>query len=123
MPESIEVATLLDPRFEEIMEMFSERPHTFAHADTRLDNIFFSKDGSDEVAFIDFQLCLRGNGVNDLAYIIGNSVPRDVAAANWESYIKRWLTGLSKHGIEYGLEDAIRGYRQAFCITQLAPCH
>ena len=113
MPESIEVATLLDPRFEEIMEMFSERPHTFAHADTRLDNIFFSKDGSDEVAFIDFQLCLRGNGVNDLAYIIGNSVPRDVAAANWESYIKRWLTGLSKHGIEYGLEDAIRGYRQA----------
>ena len=41
MPESIEVATLLDPRFEEIMEMFSERPHTFAHADTRLDNIFF----------------------------------------------------------------------------------
>ena len=43
MPESIEVATLLDPRFEEIMEMFSERPHTFAHADTRLDNIFFSK--------------------------------------------------------------------------------
>ena len=43
MPESIEVATLLDPRFEEIMEMFSERPHTFAHADTRLDNIFFQK--------------------------------------------------------------------------------
>ena len=57
--------------------------------------------------------CVYGNGVNDLAYIVGNSVPREVAAANWESYIKRWLTGLSKHGIEYGLEDAIRGYRQA----------
>jgi len=113
MPESIEVATLLEPRFEEVMEMFSERPHTFAHADTRLDNIFFSESSSEEVAFIDFQLCLRGKGINDLAYIIGNSVPREIAAANWKSYIERWLTCLSKHGIKYGLEDAIRGYRQA----------
>lgn len=113
LPESIEVARLLEPRFEEIMEMFAERPHTFAHADTRLDNLFFSRDNSAEVAFIDFQLCLKGKGINDLAYIIGNSVPREIAAANWESYIKQWITCLSTHGIEYRLEDAIRDYQQA----------
>ena len=111
--ESIEVALLLEPRFEEVMEMFAEKPHTFAHADTRLDNIFFSKHNPNDVAFIDFQLCLRGKGINDLAYIIGNSVPREIAAGNWQSYIERWLTRISGHGIDYSLEDAIHGYRQA----------
>jgi len=111
--ESIEIAQLIEPHFEQLMLLFAGGPHTFSHADTRLDNLFFSKSDASEVAFIDFQLCLRGRGVNDIAYLVGNSVPQEIAAANWESYIEHWVKALAKNGVHYAFDEAVLHYRQA----------
>ncbi|HJM97368.1 MAG: phosphotransferase [Acidimicrobiales bacterium] len=111
--ESIKIAQALEPRFEELMFKFAGGPHTLSHADTRLDNLFFSKTGSSEVAFIDFQLCLRARGINDIAYLVGNSVPQEIASTNWESYIQHWINALKTHGVEYDFDDAVDHYRQA----------
>lgn len=111
--ESIMIAQEIEPHFENLMLMFAGGPHTFSHADTRLDNLFFARDKSSDVAFIDFQLCLKARGVNDIAYLVGNSVPKELAAEHWERYLRKWLDLIQAAGILYSWEDAISHYRQA----------
>jgi hypothetical protein len=108
---SIDLAERLDPRFEELMTMTGGGPQTFAHSDTRLDNLFFERAGNG-VAFIDFQLSLRGRAVTDLAYFIGTSVQGDVAANNWEPLLRRWHDQLTDTGIDYAWDDAVLHYKQ-----------
>jgi hypothetical protein len=108
---SVDLARRLDPRFEELISATGTGPLTFAHADTRLDNIFFARDG-DGVAFIDFQLSLRGRGVTDLAYLIGTSVKADIAANNWEALLRRWHEQVVAAGIDYSWDDALRHYKE-----------
>ena len=111
--ESIEIAKKLDPRFEELMDAFAAGPYTFAHSDTRLDNWFFANDDSGNVALIDFQLCSKARGVNDIAYLIGTSVPRELAAENWERYLRLWWDSISEQNISYSWDDAVRHYQLA----------
>jgi len=103
----------VDPRFEELIERTAAGPTTLIHTDTRLDNIFFAKDGSGDVAFIDFQLALRGRGVADIAYLVGTSVPQPAAAANWESLLRRWHDRLTTQGVDYSWDDALLGYKES----------
>ena len=111
--ESIEIAKKLEPRFEELMHLFAGGPHTFAHSDTRLDNWFFPNDGSSEIALIDFQLCSKSRGVNDIAYLIGTSVPRELAIENWERYLRLWLDLLQDKDISYSWDEAVAHYQLA----------
>lgn len=111
--ESIELALALAPKFEDLLMRTATGPSTLIHTDTRLDNIFFARDGSSDVAFIDFQLALAGRGVADVAYLVGTSVPRDIAAANWESLLLRWHDGICDAGISYDWDDAVQHYREA----------
>jgi hypothetical protein len=108
---SVDLADRLEPRFEELMTMTGGAPQTFAHADTRLDNLFFAREG-DSVAFIDFQLSLRGRGVTDLAYFIGTSVQTDVASNEWERLLRRWHDQVVEAGIAYSWDDAVLHYKQ-----------
>lgn len=111
--QSVDVALALDPRFEELLERTAAGPTTLIHTDTRLDNIFFAKDGSGDVAFIDFQLALAGRGVADVAYLVGTSVPHDSAVQNWEALLRRWHAGVVDRGISYAFDDALSSYREA----------
>lgn len=111
--EALEVASALAPRFEEITLRTAQGPITVIHGDTRLDNVFFARDGSGAVAFIDFQLSLRARGVADIAYMIGNSVPHDIARQHWRSLLDRWVGGLAQHGVQYDPESALLHYREA----------
>lgn len=108
--ELVDVARRLGPRFEDLMHMIAGGPRTFTHGDTRLDNVFFAPDGG--VAFIDFQLSLQARGAADLAYLIGTSVPRDVAANNWEDLVRGWHAKLVEAGISYPWDDAVTHYKQ-----------
>ncbi len=108
---SIDLADRLEPRFEELMVMTGGSPQTFAHADTRLDNLFFAREGNG-VAFIDFQLSLRGLGVTDLAYFIGTSVQTEVASNTWEQLLRRWHDQITAAGIDYSWDDAVMHYKQ-----------
>jgi hypothetical protein len=111
--EAMEVATALAPRFEEITLRTSQGPNTVIHGDTRLDNVFFSRREPSDVAFIDFQLSLRGRGVADIAYMIGNSVPHDIARRHWRELLQRWLDGVVGRGVRYDADEALLHYREA----------
>ncbi len=111
---SVDVARTLDPEFEGLMRRMAEGPRTFAHADTRLDNIFFARDGSGSVAFIDFQLCLRQRGVADLAYLIGTSMNVADSRGSWERLLRRWYHRLGEHGVTgYAWDDCLRQYKES----------
>lgn len=111
---AIDAARALEPRFEELMHRIAEAPRTFAHSDPRLDNVFFARDGSDDVAFIDFQLSLRQRGVTDLAYLIGTSVKQDVARTEWERLVRRWYDRIVGLGVDdYAWHDCVRHYKEA----------
>lgn len=110
---ALEIAAELGPRFEEIIERTAQGPNTVIHGDTRLDNVFFARDGSGTVAFIDFQLSLRARGVSDIAYMVGNSVPHDIARQHWRALLQRWLDGLARHGVHYDADEALLHYREA----------
>lgn len=113
-PASIELATAIGAKFEELLDRTAGGPDTLIHTDTRLDNIFFAKDGSGDVAFIDFQLALRGRGAADIAYLIGTSVPQADASAHWRSLLQRWHDRLTTNGVVgYSFDDALLHYREA----------
>jgi len=112
-PKAIDVARAVDPQFEELLHRTAGGPTTLIHTDTRLDNIFFSKT-DDSVAFIDFQLALRGRAVADLAYLIGTSVPHELGRECWEQLLRRWHEAVRALGVdEYSFDDALTHYREA----------
>lgn len=111
--QAIDVAQSVEPKFEELMQRTATGPTTLIHTDTRLDNIFFSKT-DDSVAFIDFQLALRGRAVADVAYLIGTSVPHDLARDNWETLLRGWHAKVVTLGVtDYSFDDAMTHYREA----------
>lgn len=111
--EAIALALDVDPLFDDLLQRTATGPTTLIHTDTRLDNIFFGKTDPSKIAVIDFQLMLRGRGVADVAYLIGTSVNRDDAAANWEQLLRRWYSSIVDAGIAYDWDDCVRHYREA----------
>jgi len=106
-------ARAVEPKFEELMDRTAEEPRTIIHTDTRLDNIFFAADGSDQVAMIDFQLALRGRAVADVVYMIGTSMSIDNGSAHWSDLLHRWHEGITATGIDYSWDDCLRHYKEA----------
>lgn len=112
-PSAIDVARSVDPKFEELLHRTAGGPITLIHTDTRLDNVFFSKT-DDSVAFIDFQLALRGRAVADIAYLIGTSVPHELGREHWEQLLRRWHDAVRSLGVDnYSFDDAVTHYREA----------
>ena len=112
-PAAMDAARTIEPVFEELLVRTAGGPTTIIHTDTRLDNIFFSTDGSHEVALIDFQLALRGRAVADIAYLVGTSMSLEDGAAHWERLLRRWHDGITAAGIEYAWDDCVVHYKEA----------
>ncbi|MBA59475.1 MAG: hypothetical protein CMQ40_09935 [Gammaproteobacteria bacterium] len=98
-----------------MQEWINQTPRTVIHGDFRLDNLLFrSMDDSSEVACCDWQACLRGKGVHDLAYFLAGSLETEIRRDSEHELIERWVAGLSKRGVEdYGEEEAFLDYRKA----------
>ncbi len=111
--KALAAAKAVEPEFEELMDRTAGGPRTVIHTDTRLDNILFAADGSNEVAVIDFQLALRGRAVADIAYLVGTSMSIDDGAAHWEQLLRRWHAGVVASGIDYPWEDCVTHYKEA----------
>lgn len=111
--EALAAAQALEPKFEELMDRIAGEPRTVIHTDTRLDNIFFARDGSGEVALIDFQLALRGRAVADVAYLVGTSMSIEDGAAHWDNILRRWHDGVTASGVEYPWDDCLTHYKEA----------
>ncbi len=110
--KALAAARAVEPKFEELMDRTAGEPRTVIHTDTRLDNILFGTDSSNEVAVIDFQLALRGRAVADIAYLVGTSMSIDDGAAHWEQLLRRWHAGVvavRDRLLLGGLRDPLQG--------------
>jgi hypothetical protein len=86
----------------------SEPPLVLAHADWRLDNLFFTPEGA--VVAIDWQLIDRSVGPRDLAYLVTQSLNVD-DRAGYEEAFNTYLADLAELGLEPPPEWAWEMYR------------
>ena len=110
---ALAAARAVEPKFEELMDRSAGPPRTVIHTDTRLDNIFFAADGSNQVALIDFQLALRARAVADVAYLVGTSMSIEDGAVHWQRLLRRWHDGIAASGIDYPWDDCLTHYKEA----------
>jgi len=86
-------------------------PVTLIHGDFRLDNLFFSDDGS--VAVIDWQLSMRAPGQTDLVYFCANNLTVPDRRELEDELIERYVDGIHAAGIpadRVTLETVRQGY-------------
>jgi hypothetical protein len=97
---------------------FGKAPCTIAHADYRLDNLFFG--GPDApLAVIDWQISFRGRGVFDVAYFTSGTLPPDERKAKERDLLHMYHDILTERGVkDYSFEQCWEDYRRGilFCI-------
>jgi len=110
-----------DAYVEKIPALFaklSEPPLVLAHADWRLDNLFFTPDG--EVIALDWQLVDRSVGPRDLAYLVTQSLEIE-GRAGYEQAFATYLSDLAEHGIEPDEQWAWEMYRYGTMLGFVYP--
>ena len=93
-----------------LLERMCAEPTCLAHADVRLDNIFF---GEDEIVLVDWQSVCVSAPEQDLAYFVTQSIPPKVRAE--EDWLARYHAALTGRGIDYPIERC----RERYVIASL----
>ena len=87
-------------------------PLTLAHADWRLDNLFFADDPAQPVLAVDWQLVDKSCGPRDVAYLVTQSLELD-SAHEYVAALDMYLDELARLGITVDREWALLSYRRA----------
>jgi aminoglycoside phosphotransferase (APT) family kinase protein len=90
-------------------------PITFVHGDFRMDNLLFGDGpGQRPVVVLDWQGVLRSKGIQDVAYLISQSMTVKDRRAHERDLVARWQRGLAAAGVtDYTGEQAWEDYRAA----------
>lgn len=114
-PDELDSGTRLCDELDPLLREIAASPRTLVHGDLRADNIFFSRrSGEDEVAVIDWQLCCRGCGAFDVAYLLCQSSPVQERRRHERAVLHVWHDTLRARGVrEYSFDDAIRDYARS----------
>jgi thiamine kinase-like enzyme len=91
-----------------IAELWATPPHTLAHGDPHMGNLFV--DGS-RAGFFDWGMVMRKAGMWDVAYVICNSVPTEIRRANERAWIGRYRELLAREGVALDADTAWEQYR------------
>ena len=96
-----------------IKEILSIYPATICHGDYRLDNIFYRND---ELVVFDWEYCVRGRGVYDVATFITEAFT-PINRKRWEfDLLKLYYSTLQESGISgYSFDDCFYDY----CLSML----
>lgn len=97
-PEFVRIADLCVARTEDISELLRPGTGTLVHGDSHLGNLFVDVD--DRTGFLDWAVLCRAPGMRDVSYVLCNSVPVEVRAANERALIARYGDLLAADGIE-----------------------
>jgi hypothetical protein len=96
-------------RLPQLLETMCQPPVCIAHADVRLDNVFFN---TDEIALIDWQSVCASAPEQDVAYFVTQSLSADVRHA--QDWVAFYHDALTNAGVEdYSLEQCRTRYRVA----------
>ena len=89
------------------------RPWTVAHNDYRVDNLLFADaPGADPVVVVDWQTCVYGPGISDLAYFIGGSLPPDERRAHERDLVRDYQQRMRAAGVALEWDDLWAQYRR-----------
>jgi Ecdysteroid kinase-like family len=86
-------------------------PGTLINGDLRADNLFFDADQTPTT--VDFQLAMRGAGIWDVAYLVGQGLTKQERGDNERRLVERYVDGLGEAGIDYPIEQAWQQFRTA----------
>lgn len=86
-------------------------PATLINGDLRADNLFFDADQAPTT--VDFQLVMRGAGIWDVAYLVGQGLTPQERGDNARGLVERYVEGLAQAGIDYPIEQAWEQFRTA----------
>ena len=104
-----------------IQEQLDQEPRTLIHGDFRMDNMLFGVRKDDApLLIVDFQGPLKGNGIQDLAYLLSHSVQTEVRRQCESQILDHYVDTLRLEGIrEYSTDKAWADYRLAvlYCWT------
>ena len=93
----------------------AQDPITFVHGDFRLDNLLFGDaPGQASVVTLDWQGVLRSKGIQDVAYLLSQSMEPTDRARHEQALVALWHRGLVDAGVTgYAAEQAWQDYRRA----------
>jgi hypothetical protein len=94
-------------------------PMTLIHSDYRLDNLMLDGSGeSSSVVSIDWQGVLRSRGIEDVAFLLSQSMPAELRPLHERELVERYRLGLDAAGIHFYTPDTIwHEYRR--CVLYL----
>jgi hypothetical protein len=94
-----------------IVELWNSGPHTLVHGDPHLGNLFVDVHNGDRTGFLDWAVLGCSPGLRDVAYVMCNSIPRQVRAAREREWLRRYCALLDENGVMLGEDDAWQQYR------------
>jgi aminoglycoside phosphotransferase (APT) family kinase protein len=108
-------------QLERLLDELSRPPVTVVHGDFRAENLLFGSAGYlDAVAVIDWQICGRGRGAFDMAYLLCQSMTVADRRDHEIDIITGWHNALVLGGLRgYSFVDVLGDYRRAalLCIA------
>jgi aminoglycoside/choline kinase family phosphotransferase len=89
-------------------------PWTVVHGDYRLDNLLFDPDpGGVPVAVVDWQTCMHGPALGDVAYFVGAGLSAGDRRPHEQAIVRRYHDGLAAAGVTgYDWDRCWRDYRR-----------
>lgn len=100
-------------------------PITVVHGDFRTDNMLFdAKGGEVPVAVVDWQTVDRGNGLIDVAFLLGTALDPELRAAHEQELVRCYFDALTAAGVSgYDWTQCWNDYRRqaAYAVFFLAP--
>ncbi|MCY4602219.1 MAG: phosphotransferase [Acidobacteria bacterium] len=101
------------PRAADHLADLRATPQTFVHGDYRLDNMFFGAGNGSDAAVVDWQVSGLGNGLYDVAYFMGGSVPTEVRREIERDLLAEYAEIVGGMGArDFTFDDCWRLYRQ-----------
>lgn len=118
-PKTLGWVEQMIPRWNESMAL-ELLPRTIVHSDFRVDNLFFDKrpSGEIEVITLDWQAICLGEGLYDVAYFLGGSVPTDQRRATERALLAGYGRTLRDAGVAVPGDDELFDlYRRAVLLA------
>jgi aminoglycoside/choline kinase family phosphotransferase len=89
------------------------RPWTVAHNDYRVDNLLFADaPGADPVVVVDWQTCVYGPGISDLAYFIGGSLETEQRRMHERELVRDYHERMVAAGVAMSWDELWAQYRR-----------
>ncbi len=105
-------------------DRFATRPDCLWHRDFRIDNLLFdAADGTVPVAVLDWQTVTVGQGICDLAQLIGGSLTPDVRQRHESDLVREYHDVMTSLGVDRSLAQTWREYRIASLSAVITAVH